>query len=341
MTSAGSVGTGIARPLVLASEFLKRFGTKAHASAFVDFVRARKLSRQEALAVQEALLRHHNVHSVGMQLPADIVESKTHFDPSAQVLKTLVKTVAAAVASKGAAPSPAAMAIQVITAPHVAGRMPGHDGPGPRNPVSFPGAGAAPSSGVRPRRHKKKKRRHGVHEGLGYADDSDGRYGGVSGGSAYDATWQDGGGTAQPQRCGRCGSALQGKACQQCGAPGETQPSGSQGSPNQPVFGNVRVPGGSVDTNECGGILVRSLGPLIEIEVDGVRTTHSRQVAFAALDNRLSVYGVSYRPRIHKVVEWLWTKAQPGDELVLDLYGEHQYVVDRNGFKYNYHDYHD
>lgn len=335
------MGAGVARPLVLASEFLKRFGTKAHASAFVDFVRARKLSRQEALAVQEALLRHHNVHSVGMQLPADIVESKGAQDPTTMVLKAMVKTVAAAVASKGAAPPPGAISFQMLSAPSITGSAPGGDGPGPRSAVSFPGAGSAPSSGVRPHQHKKKKRKRHVHEGLGYADDSDGRGGGVSGGSAYDATWQDGGGVTSPQRCGRCGATLQGKACPQCGAPGEAQPSGSQGTPNQGTWGNVRVPGGSVDTNESGGILIRSLGPLVEIEVDGVRTTHSRQVAFAALDNRLSVYGTSYRARIHKVVEWLWTKAQPGDELVLDLYGEHQYVVDRNGFKYNYHDYHD
>ncbi len=340
MTSAGSVGTGVARPLALASEFLKKFGTRAHASAFVDFLRARKVSRQEALEVQEALLRHYNVHSVGLQLPDDILEAKGHSDPTAQVLKTLVKTVAAAVASKGAAPTPGAISFQSAPSPRVGAHAPSQDGPAPRNPVSFPGAASAPSSGVRPHRHKKKKKRH-VHEGLGYADDSDGRGGGVSGGSAYDATWQDGGGTAKEQRCPRCNGSLQGRTCPQCGDVGDIQTSGSQGSPTQPVFGNVRVPGGPVDTNEAGGILIRSLGPLMEIEVDGVRTTHSRQVAFAALDNRLSVYGVSYRPRIHKVVEWLWTKAQPGDELVLDLYGEHQYVLDRNGFKYNYHDDHD
>lgn len=73
-TTGASVGTGLARPLsatpinTTAHEFYGRFGRISHAAlagAFKDFIKARKITQEDAVLLQDTLVKGYGL--LGLQ----------------------------------------------------------------------------------------------------------------------------------------------------------------------------------------------------------------------------------------------------------------------------------
>jgi hypothetical protein len=112
----------------------------------------------------------------------------------------------------------------------------------------------------------------------------------------------------------------------------------SIGKATENLTGEISLPGGPVNTSERALVTLTCLDPqaLVEIDVRGTKTRHNRGSLPEALRYRLSPYGRHLRPHfMPKVMEWLYSKAKPGDVACFDLSGNDAYVIDGKGqFRY-------
>jgi ribosomal protein S27AE len=363
MTSASSVGVGLVSPLGMAADYAKRHGTKSSLQAFIDYMKAMKVKRQVAEEVQNILINKYGSYG----LAGNLIALDEGVAPEYKVLKMIFRILRA----YGKKPIDIKLKPHDPNKTHRTGarvylddeeehedkgskKTGGVKEPKVKAPTSKPKKtkSEAPKphksyathrrtyrtrkgSGVKIQ-HPKGKRRLRIHEGLGYSDDADGRGHGPTGGSPYGADGQAP--VRDKGKCPRCGSPSyqeQMDGSKSCGRCSTTYglPYLSGQTANTGTFGNVRLPGGSVETNE---VRVTCLDTnLYEISVNGTTSMHSRPVLPEALAHVVSPFGITYRVNMSQVLEWLWHKAKPGDTLVFDRKGNPKYVVGGGSFKYN------
>lgn len=352
MTSSASVGTGIALPLAL--DFNKKH-RKGGIRALLDYLKSRNVSEDVAHQVQKILINQYGDYSVAGRLDSLFESSARVWHPhrgeEAEFLHFLNRII------------DGPMDDVLLSKEDVGGIDPyGRHVTVKKAHIRKYKAHRSGMSQVKVIRRKPKKAKirkqkvkkpkirrvkspklrkvsRRVHEGIGYADDSDGRGRGLSGGSPYGSDGRLP--SAENTQCPKCGSpsfqenADGSKTCDRCrstyGLPYLTGANTNQGT-----WGNVRLPGGAIGTNE---VRITCLDTnLYEITVNGATTTHTRPVMPEALRHMVSPFGSMYKLKLNSVLEWLWHKAKPGDTLVFDHVGKAKYVVGNSGFKYNMED---
>lgn len=348
MTSTGSVGVGLASPLAVAGDYVRRFRGSG-IRGLLDFLKSRGIKRRMAEEVQSILInqfREYGVSGSLASLEEEVLEEGKKkklvpVTPEEKILHLLDKIInnpavhasipiGSSITSKKNTDG-AAIVIQhkhVEKSKSSTGRKSGAIQKRDPKPKQI-------GRSTKARRPKASPSKRSLKEGLGYADDADGRGKGLSGGSPYGSDGPTV--TRDEYKCPKCGSSSYqensdgSKTCNRCnntyGLPylqGQTT--------NNGTFGNVRVPGGPIDTNE---VRITCLDTnLYEITANGVTTMHARPVLPEALKHRVSTYGSTYKMRLQNVLEWVWTKAKPGDTIVFDHNGKAKYVVGESGFKY-------
>lgn len=349
MTSTGSVGVGLASPLAVAGDYVRRFRGSG-IRGLLDFLKSRGIKRRMAEEVQSILIHQFREYGVSGSL-SSLEEEETPkkakkkklvpVTPEERILHILDKiinnsAVHAAIPVGSSITSKKNNDGAAIVVHHKRGerkqKRSGRKGTAVQHRDPQP---KRVSKSKKIRKPKSVSVRKPLKEGLGYADDADGRGKGLSGGSPYGSDGPTI--TRDEYKCPKCGSSSYqensdgSKTCDRCnntyGLPylqGQTT--------NNGTFGNVRVPGGPIDTNE---VRITCLDTnLYEITANGVTTMHARPVLPEALKHRVSTYGSTYKMRLQNVLEWVWTKAKPGDTIVFDHNGKAKYVVGESGFKY-------
>lgn len=360
MTSAASVGTGVAIPLAV--EFNKKH-RKGGIRALLDFLKPKNVSEEVAREVQKILINQYGDYSVSGRLDS-LFESSAHVyhphrgeeaeflhflnriidGPMDDVL--LSKADVGGIDPYGRHVTVKKAHIRKYRARRVGGsqvktiRKSRSKKPKIKKAKILKAKKRKVSrSKVKSPKLRKVSRRVRVHEGIGYADDADGRGRGLSGGSPFGSEGRLP--SADYTQCPKCGSpSFQensdgSKTCDRCKV-GYGMPYLTGSNTNQGTWGNVRLPGGSMGTNE---VRITCLDTnLYEITVNGATTTHTRPVMPEALRHMVSPFGALYKLKLQNVLEWLWHKAKPGDTLVFDHAGKAKYVVGNQGFKYNMED---
>ena len=362
MTSAGSVGVGLVKPL--AADFNKKH-RRGGLKALRDFLYALGVNEDIGRQVQHVLVNQYGDYTVAGNLGSLSENSSrawhSHRGDEVETLHILNRIIDGPMddvllsKSDVGGIDPYGRHVTVKKA-HIRKYKPHNIG---RKAVKV--SRAIKSKGKKVKKYKGKKlkiknlskkgksvkrlrpvyRKTRVHEGLGYADDSDGRGKGVAGGSPYGSDGRLP--SAEYTQCPKCGSpSFQeksdgSKVCDRCRSSyGMAYITGSSTGTNNGTWGNVRLPGGSMGTNE---VRITCLDTnLYEITVNGATTTHTRPVMPEALRHMVSPFGITYKLKLQSVLEWLWHKAKPGDTLVFDHVGKAKYVVGNQGYKYGMED---
>lgn len=182
-----------------------------------------------------------------------------------------------------------------------------------------------------------------LSEGLGFSPDSDGRGGGVSGGSPASEYGLYGAGFVKPDQAAQRRDASTArkqarklyKRNSSWGGPLGSQASqGANGVGNKGTVGGIRVPGGPIDTNEGGLVRVKVLShSLVELNVGGTATMHSWTVFPEAIRHRLSDLGKATSSTwLPKVLHWAYNESMPGDEVIVDAASGTHFVNRKAGF---------